>query len=517
MGLFCIECAAHMIQKYATFNYKGLSPMYCVDHRAPTMVNTLDELCLVDGCRKQANFNFPDVSTGNLCAEHRQKGMVDKLHKKCAFEKCLKEPSFNFAMSGGPKFCGEHKEKGMKNVRKKGCAFNGACDTSPSYNYPNKKPHLYCDKHKLEGMVNKKRKNCKYTGCNNKAHYNYPNVKGGEYCLSHMLPGMVSKSKKIIKCKFEGECKNTAYYNVFGSKNPLFCYEHKIFNMSIIHIAPCEMKGCYITPCFNFLGEIKGRFCVTHQLEGMRNVVQPTCEFKDCMNRRTYGYFMKNSTHCKLHREEKMIFRPSKKCTTKDCKNYALYGYKYQTHCEIHKLETQINMIERKCSSCSLCMPLNELNLCEYCGNFLFKKVHLSKQTKVKDFFDANELKYCSYDRPYNKDCGLERPDFIFDCGSFVIVVEVDENQHKSYQEDCECTRMVNIHQGFGGLKVIFIRYNPDDYIGDQYSESQRLNYLVEWVKFIAKYYPVYNLSFIKLFFDGFKIPEIKITEIPTI
>ena len=46
--------------------------------------------------------------------------------------------------------------------------------------------------------------------------------------------------------------------------------------------------------------------------------------------------------------------------------------------------------------------------------------------------------------------------------------MEVDENQHKSYPCECEQTRMIMIHQSFGGTPIIFIRFNPDDYEVDK-------------------------------------------------
>ena len=42
--------------------------------------------------------------------------------------------------------------------------------------------------------------------------------------------------------------------------------------------------------------------------------------------------------------------------------------------------------------------------------------------------------------------------------------MECDEHQHKDRSCSCEQTRMVNIGQGYGGLAVYFIRWNPDDY-----------------------------------------------------
>ena len=45
---------------------------------------------------------------------------------------------------------------------------------------------------------------------------------------------------------------------------------------------------------------------------------------------------------------------------------------------------------------------------------------------------------------------------------TYDVIVEVDENQHRSYEETCECARMSEIVGAIGGKSVVFIRYNPD-------------------------------------------------------
>ena len=58
--------------------------------------------------------------------------------------------------------------------------------------------------------------------------------------------------------------------------------------------------------------------------------------------------------------------------------------------------------------------------------------------------------------------CGRYRPDFIWLTNACVVVVEVDETQHKHYDRRCELVRMMEISLGYGGAPVHWIRYNPD-------------------------------------------------------
>ena len=79
------------------------------------------------------------------------------------------------------------------------------------------------------------------------------------------------------------------------------------------------------------------------------------------------------------------------------------------------------------------------------------------------NYLDQRELKGISTDTIIDEGrCGRERPDRVFDLGDKIIILEVDERQHKAYE--CDKTRMFNIGQAFGGLPVYFIRWNPDNY-----------------------------------------------------
>jgi hypothetical protein len=48
--------------------------------------------------------------------------------------------------------------------------------------------------------------------------------------------------------------------------------------------------------------------------------------------------------------------------------------------------------------------------------------------------------------------------------GRHVIVIELDENQHKTYDTSCDNKRLMSIFQGLGSRPMIMIRFNPDKY-----------------------------------------------------
>jgi hypothetical protein len=46
------------------------------------------------------------------------------------------------------------------------------------------------------------------------------------------------------------------------------------------------------------------------------------------------------------------------------------------------------------------------------------------------------------------QECSKKRPDIYFELNKHCIIVEIDENQHNSYQNSCECARINEIVNG---------------------------------------------------------------------
>jgi hypothetical protein len=68
-------------------------------------------------------------------------------------------------------------------------------------------------------------------------------------------------------------------------------------------------------------------------------------------------------------------------------------------------------------------------------------------------------------DKKVQDGCSRKRPDIILDLGYQVIIVEIDENQHESYDCSCENKRLMLLSQDVGHRPMVFIRFNPDDYV----------------------------------------------------
>ena len=89
-----------------------------------------------------------------------------------------------------------------------------------------------------------------------------------------------------------------------------------------------------------------------------------------------------------------------------------------------------------------------------------------TKEKAVTDFIlDAFSDKTWLVDRRVLDACSRRRPDMCLDLGDQVLVIEVDENQHTSYDCSCENKRLMEISRDIGHRNLVFLRFNPDTYL----------------------------------------------------
>jgi len=352
----------------------------------------------------------------------------------CEFEGCKTEASFNF--KGCPrKFCNKHKEPDMINVKDFICIFDD-CKNLSYYNYTGLKEKIYCVEHKLDNMVNVKNKICEYKECTKQSCFNYKNNKKGKYCFEHKEPLMVDIKHK--HCNYDN-CNNRANYNYFG-KTVLYCVEHKLSDMINVSTRKCKFENCKKIPNFNFSGEISGIYCYTHKLNDMTDVVNKKCLFENCNIQPHYNYENETtSIYCSKHKLDKMVHikYKSNSCKTPLCQT------------------TPNKKYEGLCLRC-------------YIHTYPDKPVLRNYKTKEQSVVDyiKNEFQNLSivFDKIVQDGCSKKRPDIQIDLGYQVIIVEIDENQHKSYDCSCENKRLMEISQDYNHRPIIFIRFNPDEY-----------------------------------------------------
>lgn len=297
---------------------------------------------------------------------------------------------------------------------------------------------------------------CKETNCKLRALYSPKGTKKPEYCRTHKKENMIDVLNK--RCNFV-DCSK---YRIYGLKKgiPEYCLKHKLENMIDCITKKCLYENCEKSPSYNIKGK-SAMYCSEHKLKNMIDVKHKSCEKESCNRNKVYGFKDQEPKFCRSHKNEGMIDLIHKLCEINNCPTRPVFGIldKNPTHCASHKLENMKNVVDKHCTSCSLYRVVKKNDyLCYYCQP---TPRMIKKETKVKTLLEENGLKFV-HNKQINNDCCVKnRPDFLFDCNTYFVVLECDEDQHSSYDKDCEIIRMNNIIMGLG-LPTLFIRYNPD-------------------------------------------------------
>ena len=338
------------------------------------------------------------------------------------------------------------------------------------------------------------------SGLKGARHGHATGQKKARFCKTHKEECMVDViSKQCELCDARPNFANP------GQK-ARFCKTHKEEGMVDVHHKRCEL--CNARPNFANPGGKKGRFCRKHKEPGMVDVEHRRCEL--CDTHVSYGIPGLAASRCAEHKLEGMINPPRSKCET--CKNLALFGIRKPQRCETHRLAYDVNLVERPCVSCGLVNVLDADGKCNDCA--MGRRGMLAKQNEVMQFLDVAmpDLPPNSTDRvPLGlKDCGdMERPDRLWDTHPMrVVILEVDENQHKDRNCACEQTRMINIANSLGAPQTVFVRYNPDAFQGGRgWTQLKRHDELVRWLRLLLTSDIEFSgtIGAVYLFYDGYR------------
>jgi hypothetical protein len=186
-------------------------------------------------------------------------------------------------------------------------------------------------------------------------------------------------------------------------------------------------------------------------------------------------YYQNNKEEIKQKTQE---YQKTYKPTEDQKKKWARTAYlnkKAKNTCEHNK----ILQLCRICDGSDLCIsgfcdtmknPKYE-NYCLRCFVYLFPdkpntRNYKTKEKTVSDFIISsfNNLSWIT-DKKVQGGCSKRRPDLFLDLGFQTVIIEIDENQHTNYDCSCENKRIMEISKDVGHRPIIFIRFNPDDYI----------------------------------------------------
>jgi hypothetical protein len=174
-----------------------------------------------------------------------------------------------------------------------------------------------------------------------------------------------------------------------------------------------------------------------------------------------------------------MISLTNNICIENNCSKIATFncvGKNTASYCLEHKLENMIDIKHQKCKS-NYCLGSRGnpkyKGYCSSCYQNLFPNDPLTlqircktKEIAIRDYINLNFEEF-THDKPLwtgNCDCTHRRRiDFRKLIGNTLLCIEVDENQHKGYDDKKEEIRYDDLYMLHSG-KFIFIRLNPDKF-----------------------------------------------------
>ena len=252
------------------------------------------------------------------------------------------------------------------------------------------------------------------------------------------ITSFTNKKKLVIEDKYEDDIFTNNISEDEDDKEDDKKYENNYITKKS---RKCVFENCNKIPSYNYINEKKAIYCVNHKLEHMIDIIHKKCVFENCNKIPSYNYI----------NEKKAIY------------------------CVNHKLEHMIDIIHKKCKT-PLCLTRENKkydNYCLFCYIHLFPNESVSRNYKTKEnsVIEYIKLKFPDFtwvkDKKIQNGCSKRRPDLLLDLGYQIIIIEIDENQHIDYDCSCENKRIMELSKDVNHRPIIFIRFNPDDYINN--------------------------------------------------
>ena len=282
------------------------------------------------------------------------------------------------------------------------------------------------------------------------------------------------KKKSSMLC-ISDRCFTEAVFNVPGQTKGLYCKAHKKDGMMDVRNNTCISEGCLTRASFNIPGLKKGLYCKVHKQDGMINVLSKTCISEGCLTIAIFNFpGQKKGLYCKEHKKDGMVDVRNNTCISEGCLTKAIFnfpGQKKGLYCKAHKQGEMENVISKRCKF-PLCDTL--ISNKKYQGFCLYhaigNNVQVARNYKTKENAVFSFLKDQFPDKTWIQDkriedgCSSYRPDIKLDLGFCVLIIEVDEQGHASYNCECESKRLYEISQDLGHRPIHLLRFNPDEY-----------------------------------------------------
>jgi len=545
--------------------YTNRRPEVCGTHKKEGYVNVGDTLCSTDECEcyNRATFKCPDTNKLVRCLIHRIQGFhIHENVKPCTYDENgteCKDRAY-YGVKGTPKalYCHTHKKPLNVNVTEDSCVFKDCVRKANYYRKSDlvdgslpvdEEEKINCKeglcfehaKDKPEYMIKRTHKKCIHDGCVLSASYRKKDSVV-EFCRAHIPVNQIDEySLKNRTCL---QCDTIPVYGLPDTTKGIYCEYHALTGYINVMSRKCEDKsGCDKQACYGYKDQ-KERFCVGHKKPKHVDCINKTCVEQGCEDRASCGELFSEKIHCFNHRQQNEYDRTYPKCITIGCKirpSYCNGLNNLLIRCKECKEPEDVQVIKTECEKCGITDYIALDNWCNNCSEF--ENVRVSKEDVIDKLLKDNNIKFRTRDSPLVRGRNQLRPDFVIDCLSFasddskseavdeldkIIVLEVDEFQHRGYIKKQEEARMIKLFYDINSkfvnkTKVIFIRYNPDSYkyLNRTYKPSEtRHAKLLEVIETIKNIKLTHMLSMTQLFYDDFscvnKIEPIDLNEAET-
>ena len=426
-----------------------------VKHKHDGMINLKNSKCIEEDCMIVPNFNLLNETKAIYCFTHKKENMINIREKIiCIQERCIKLACCNISTETKAIYCKEHKKENMVNIRNKNNCIEELCDIYPLFNFSTETKPIYCSIHKKENMINIKSKRCIEDNCMKHRLFNFAKEKAPMFCSIHKKDKMINLVNK--KCIEEG-CNICPSFNIATKTKPIYCSEHKKENMVDVKHSICIEPNCTKRPTYNIPSDTKPIYCGEHKKDNMIYIHNNKCQSPKCKDTPIFGLLNKKPQFCLKHKQTNMInLVLENKCSVLDCNEEYINIIETTKYCNKHIPENALISVKRLCKFCDI--KEESKHICKDC-----KKIQNKKEWAIVRYLrKAIDTKFEYNSSKMLQGCSKKRPDIYFELDRHCVIIEVDEHQHNTYGESCECARINKIVNGIGGKSVIIIRYNPD-------------------------------------------------------
>ena len=238
----------------------------------------------------------------------------------------------------------------------------------------------------------------------------------------------------------------------------------------------CKYNYCKTRASFGLLSDKKIIYCSIHKTPDMVDLVHPRCRYDGCLKKAIFGLLSdKKIIYCSIHKTPDTVDLVHPRCRYDGCLKEAIFGLlsdKKRLFCSIHKTPDIVDLVHPRCkNNCEVRGNKKYKGYCLFCFIHLFPDEPVCRNYKTKEKYIADYIKeqFVEYnwicDKTIQGGCSKRRPDLFLELNEQCIIVEVDENQHIDYDCSCENKRLMELSQDVGHKPIVFIRFNPDDYL----------------------------------------------------